>query len=166
MSNLDNFVALSALLTGFNEDIIAPTLDVDDMKSVYFSLWQAKIDAQHPQLSETILSAFAQLKSQGKSASQIGMSLLDDSRGEPFIFACRALIYLWYMGAWPTVAADNSSTSFTIVSGKAYSKALVWQVMQAHPMGDSDLHYGYWAEAPAALCNYTGNSKDDEGAQS
>lgn len=166
MSDITNFVELSALLTGFNKSIIAPSLDVDDMKTVYLQVWQEKIDAQQAGLTNDILIAYEVLSSQGKTPTQIGEYLLDDARGSDFIFACRALIYLWYMGAWPTVAADNSRTDFDLVSATSYSKALVWQVMQAHPMGDSDLRYGYWAQAPAPLSDYTGNTDDDEGAQS
>ncbi len=35
-----------------------------------------------------------------------------------------------------------------IVSAKAYTLGLVWQIAQAHPMGYSNLQFGYWSREP------------------
>ncbi len=59
-------------------------------------------------------------------------------------------------GAWPTV--DGDMTSSQMLSAKSYTQGLAWQVMQSHPMGDSNYRYGYWAKEPADLSGYTGNN--------
>ena len=35
-----------------------------------------------------------------------------------------------------------------VVSAKAYTLGLVWQIVQAHPMGYSNLQFGYWSREP------------------
>ena len=77
------------------------------------------------------------------------------------VLALRQLIFLWYMGAWPTVHSDDSPTrgqTFSeIVSATSYTQGLVWRVMQSHPMGSSNYTYGYWADDPPALKDYLEN---------
>ena len=36
-----------------------------------------------------------------------------------------------------------------MVSAKAYTQGRVWQIAQAHPMGYSNLQFGYWTREPA-----------------
>ena len=87
--------------------------------------------------------------------------MLDSANGEAFVLACRKLIFMWYAGAWPTVipatTTTPASTVSDIISEDAYTSSLVWQVMQSHPMGDSNYRYGYWAKDPVPLSDYTGN---------
>ncbi|TLX50163.1 hypothetical protein CWC31_12770 [Pseudoalteromonas ruthenica] len=163
MSKMDDFIGLSAVLTGFAESKLAPQIDPIDIKSEYLPLWQEKVDEQSNGLSSKILATYSDLKSVQPPLSdqKIGEAMLSERNGADFTMACRQLIYLWYMGAWPSVPKDNSRTDFTIVSSKAYSTGLVWQVMQAHPMGDSNERYGYWAEKPSAtLSDFTGHSSE------
>ena len=35
-----------------------------------------------------------------------------------------------------------------VVSAKAYTQGLVWQIAGAHPMGYSNLQFGYWSRDP------------------
>jgi hypothetical protein len=35
-----------------------------------------------------------------------------------------------------------------VVSATAYTQGLVWQIVQAHPMGYSNLQFGYWSRLP------------------
>jgi hypothetical protein len=68
---------------------------------------------------------------------------------------------MWYSGAWPTLisstATEPASTVSDLISENTYTASLVWQVMQSHPMGDSNYRYGYWAKPPVPLSDYTGN---------
>jgi len=156
---MKNFIGLSAVLTGFNESIIAPQLDPVDIKTDYLAAFNTNIGSA---LVSSILAKYQELKSQGKSDQEIGEAMLDDSNGTDFVMACRQLIFLWYSGAWPTIipAANGkqASTVSTLLSSKSYSSGLAWQVMQSHPMGDSNYRYGYWSEKPADLSDYTGNT--------
>ncbi|MBL4773741.1 MAG: hypothetical protein JKX98_09145 [Alcanivoracaceae bacterium] len=165
--NMDNFVGLSAVMTGFSATKFAPSLDPVDIKSTYIKVWSAKVDVEAKQkgLAASILSNYASLRAQTPALSdqEIGEQLLANNAQE---IPCRKLIYLWYMGAWPTVKAEpgnaagtNGNTSFETISSKSYTSGLVWQVMQSHPMGDSNYRYGYWSTAPATLDNYTGNGE-------
>ncbi len=47
-----------------------------------------------------------------------------------------------------------------VISSQAYTKSLVWNVAQAHPMGFSVFTFGYWSQPPASLETFgvnTGN---------
>ena len=78
----------------------------------------------------------------------------------------KKIIFLWYSGAWPNVETvmengnEKITVSSTLLSSKSYTQGLAWQVMQSHPMGDSNYTYGYWNEEPAPLSGYTGNKND------
>lgn len=164
MDTIEKFVGLSVVLTGFGKKVLAPLLDPVDIKSVYLKEWQDKVasESNKSDLTTNILTLFATLKAKNLEDENIGEQMLDASNGTDFVLACRKLIYLWYMGAWPAVneapgTETGGSTSFTTLSSDSYTSGLVWKVMQAHPMGDSNYRYGYWAEQPAPLTDYTGN---------
>jgi hypothetical protein len=162
-SDMDNFVGLSAVLTGFNQSIIAPDIDPVDIKSVYLPLFTQKIakESGNPALTGQILQKYSTLSAQGLTPQQIGTAMLDPGNGAPFVLACRKLIFMWYAGAWPTIipasGTSPASTVSDIISEDSYTSSLVWQVMQSHPMGDSNYRYGYWAKPPVPLSDYTGN---------
>lgn len=169
MSTMDNFVGLSAVLTGFAQSILNPTLDEVNIKAEYLPVWREKVASESgdSSLPDSILNAYQTLRADTTKLSdqQIGEQMLSESRSDAFLLACRQLIYLWYMGAWPTVSeapgtATGGRTDFYTLSSKSYTAGLVWQVMQAHPMGDSNYRYGYWAEPPVALNNFTGHAND------
>jgi hypothetical protein len=163
---MDNFVGLSAVLTGFNKSIIAPTIDPINVKAEYFAKFTKEISNY-----QDILDKYAALKTitPALSDQQIGQQILANSAYET---PCRQLIFLWYSGAWGSVVTTectNKETGKTTVtktvasnmlSAKSYTQGLAWQVMQSHPMGDSNYRYGYWAQQPADLDKYTGNSND------
>ncbi|HEX7816863.1 hypothetical protein [Dyella sp.] len=164
MSNdMDNFIGLSAVLTGFNQSVLAPDLDPVDIKSEYLPFFTQKIaqESGDPALVGQIFDKYAALQAQNLTPQQIGQAMLDPSNGPAFVLACRKLIFMWYAGAWPTIIPATASTQATtvsdLISENAYTSSLVWQVMQSHPMGDSNYRYGYWTKPPAALSDYTGN---------
>lgn len=156
-SDMDNFVGLSAVLTGFSAEVIAPDLDPVDIKSEYLPIFTQKIatESGDPNLVAKIFSTFAGLQAQKLSDQQIGEAMLDPKNGDAFVLACRKLIFMWYAGAWPTIQGTNVDSD--IISDTAYTASLVWQVMQSHPMGDSNYRYGYWTQVPASLGDYTGH---------
>jgi hypothetical protein len=41
-----------------------------------------------------------------------------------------------------------------VVSATAYTQGWTWRVAQAHPMGYSELRYGYWGNDPLPLGDY------------
>lgn len=164
--NMNNFIGLSAVLTGFNSSVLAPALDPVNIKAEYLPFFTAAVNQEsgNPNLVNNIFAKFASLKSQTNpklTDQQIGAAMLDASNGADFVLACRKLIFMWYSGAWPTIipatATAPASTVSNMISAKSYTCGLAWQVMQSHPMGDSNYRYGYWAKPPVALNEYTGN---------
>jgi hypothetical protein len=71
-------------------------------------------------------------------------------------FLARSIVLLWYLGSWykPDDLKKNAApgaralTPSQVVSSKAYTLGLVWQIAQAHPMGYSNLQFGYWSREP------------------
>ena len=45
-------------------------------------------------------------------------------------------------------------TPLKIISPAAYTQGWTWRVAQAHPMGYSELRFGYWAQDPLPLDDY------------
>jgi hypothetical protein len=45
---------------------------------------------------------------------------------------------------------------FTVLTPAAYTQGWAWRVAQAHPMGYSELRFGYWADQPFSLSELTG----------
>jgi hypothetical protein len=69
----------------------------------------------------------------------------------------RSIILAWYLGAWhpPAELEGNPSSPVpNVVSGKAYTQAWTWRVAQAHPMGYSELRFGYWSDEPLPLNDF------------
>lgn len=69
----------------------------------------------------------------------------------------RALIYLWYTGAWPRLApaahADlrrEVANTESVASPSAYVEGLVWRTFHGHPAGAKPPGFGTWAVAPPA----------------
>ena len=64
-------------------------------------------------------------------------------------FLARSIVLLWYLGAWyKPDDLKNKVDRPQVVSPKAYTQGLVWQIAGAHPMGYSNLQFGYWSRLP------------------
>ena len=73
-------------------------------------------------------------------------------------FLARSIVLLWYLGSWYDPAdlkkAATSPESVDrpitqkVLSPKAYTQGLVWLIAGAHPMGYSNLQFGYWSRSP------------------
>ncbi|MEE4424260.1 hypothetical protein [Streptomyces bugieae] len=67
----------------------------------------------------------------------------------------RALIYLWYTGAWPRLAPaahadlrrESANTEF-VPAPSAYVEGLVWRTFHGHPAGAKPPGFGTWAVRP------------------
>jgi len=170
MSDLDDFVQMSVLLTGFNQSVIAPALDPIDLKTVIFNYAVAHADPAFTQLVQIYATLAA-----GKPVSEmtpaerqaIGDQLLgiNGRRQDANIAAtARSVMLAWYLGSWyqpfdntidgQPVAAGTQ----TVISDQAYIGGLSWKAMQSHAMGNSTFTFGYWAETPPPLAAFTGNT--------
>jgi hypothetical protein len=70
-------------------------------------------------------------------------------------YLARSIVLMWYLGAWYEPAElkalrDDPTrvATFQIVSPKAYTQAWALRVSQAHPMGFSEMQFGYWTRPP------------------
>jgi hypothetical protein len=72
-------------------------------------------------------------------------------------FLARSIVLLWYLGSWYEPAdlrkfapgAQGVPVPSNVVCAKAYTQGRIWQIAQAHPMGYSNLQFGYWSREPA-----------------
>jgi hypothetical protein len=70
-------------------------------------------------------------------------------------YLARSIVLMWYLGAWYEPAElkalrDDPTrvATFQIVSPKAYTQAWALRVAKAHPMGFSEMQFGYWTRPP------------------
>jgi|GEM_PF-420776 len=157
---VDTFVQMSALLTGFAADAIAPGLDPVDLKATLFATAQNGAGTDFDEL----LAQYAKL-SGGKPVSEmtpeertsIGNQLLglDGEEQDPDrAKTAESVMRLWYLGYWYPI--DGSDPGGEVASDQAYIRGLSWKSMQSHAMGYSTWQYGYWADPPPPLSDFTG----------
>jgi len=157
------FLLLSAALTGVHLVNLAPEFAPDkseilnsdpgvdpiNIKNAYFA-WINVNDST---------SSFAKLIQLAKDNRESAISIIaavnasdDDTK-----FLARSIVLLWYLGSWykPGDLKTNSATPGTraitpseVVSPKTYTQGLIWQIVGAHPMGYSNLQFGYWSRDP------------------
>jgi hypothetical protein len=158
--NLTNFANLSAALTGVDVSILRPNVDPFGLNAEIYR----RANAADAGKLQTILDKFAG----GTIVEQI---LVEEGKDEAAKFLMRSIILAWYLGAWyePKVLRDNaykprntyiSTRRYSkevlippteIISPDAYTNGLVWRVAQAHPMGYSNLQFGYWGQDPPGI---------------
>jgi hypothetical protein len=145
--DLDNFVGLSVILTGFSAGDLNPQFSPQPVAVEYLQTLRAKVDeARVSQLLKTYQTIAAQFPLDEQPA-QVQAQILTDPQMGP---VARNIIRMWYLSIWYE-GYEGQVSGFspgTVVSSNAYTKGLAWDAMQAHPMGYSEMHYGYWATAP------------------
>jgi hypothetical protein len=151
------FLLLSEALTGVNRTTLAPELAEDkseilnsdpgidpiNIKNFYFA-WINTHDTT---------SSFGKLLQLAKDNRQSLGDIVPkvNASGDDMKFLARSIVLLWYLGSWykpDDLKNKVSSPSQQVVSPKAYTQGLVWQIAGAHPMGYSNLQFGYWSRDP------------------
>ena len=153
---VQDFANLSAALTGFQSSFIRPFLDPVNLSGTFYTfavsqVGQARMDA--------LLSAFQALSNQTPKPTpqQIADTLLETALDSPSLQAqlCQSIVAMWYLGSWytPGVLGGNgfAPPALQVITSQAYTKSLVWNLAQSHPMGFSAFTFGYWSEQPASL---------------
>jgi hypothetical protein len=170
--DMDAFLKLSAALTGIAVKMLAPDTDSLGMRQVYFdflarskdraaglaALLQVAKSVNLPIPADPTLGGIIQQGDVDNLAQAIA------AKGDDAKYFARSIVLMWYFGAWyePKVlqalaTAPDPSKVFvghTIVSAKAYTQGWLWRVAQAHPMGYSDMQFGYWTRAPEPLTDF------------
>jgi len=154
--DLDDFVGLSAALTGIDGDQLRPALDTYGTAQAYLDLTRRNEGAT----LQALLAAYR--SAQGKLPPQVATVILEQS-GDAVACLARSVMLLWYLAAWYDPAKLPALRSgppafvpFTIVSGNAYTQSWVWSVGQTHPMGYSEWAFGYWHKDPPPLTAFIG----------
>jgi hypothetical protein len=77
-------------------------------------------------------------------------------------YLARSIVLMWYLGAWyepaelKAVRKDPTRVpAFQVVSPKAYTQAWALRVAEAHPMGFSEMQFGYWTRPPTLHADFT-----------
>jgi hypothetical protein len=157
------FLVLSQALTGIQIVNLAPEFASDknkpgvlnadpgtdpiNVKNDYFK-W---INAFDPATFEKLLQIARDHSTSVKDIVN-AVNASDDTR-----FLARSITLLWYLGSWYNPKdlqlfagpkAPVKPIPSQVVSGKAYTQGRVWQIAQAHPMGYSNMQFGYWSRDP------------------
>ena len=153
------FLLLSEALTGVDKRLLAPEFDPKtndpgtdpiNIKNDYFRWINVKDST----------SSFATLLKFVKDHPQSSQKDIIDfvnAGNDDIKFLTRSIVLLWYLGSWydpkdlrtqATAAKPDRINSSEVLSPKAYTQGLVWQIAGAHPMGYSNLQFGYWSRKP------------------
>jgi hypothetical protein len=155
-----DFANLSAALTGFQSSFIRPFLDPVNLSGTFYQFAVAQVGQS---MMDALMNAFDALSNQqpALTAQQIADKLLEIPSTTPSNQAqlCQAIIAMWYLGSWypPPFQTDGKHQ---VISSQAYTKSLVWNIAQSHPMGFSPFVFGYWSQVPGSLESFgvnTGN---------
>ncbi|MEU6671179.1 hypothetical protein [Streptomyces sp. NPDC046727] len=141
-ADLERFVRLSMPLTGF----AAYDLYGTGMAGLY-------LDTARTQLGAGGLEGFLDAWQEALDAG-LGPDSLSDLQRE----IARALVYLWYTGAWPRLAPaahaalrrQMANTEF-VVSAETYPEGLVWRSFGGHPAGAKPPGFATWSDPPPGL---------------
>ena len=164
-STVQAFANMSAALTGFQPSFIRPFLDPINLSGIFYEFAVAQVTQA---MMDELMSAFAALSSQTPplTSQQIADTLLETSSSTPSNQAqlCQAIVSMWYLGSWypPPFQKDGLQQ---VISSQAYTKSLVWNLAQAHPMGFSPFTFGYWSQPPGSLDTFGVNTGGNGGGQ-
>ena len=159
--DMTDFITLSSALTGIAATKLAPGSDPIDVKRDYFK-W---LSDKQPAVFEKVLN----IVRENRSASNLPQVIVDKVQADPDSkFLARSIVLMWYLGAWydpehlKALAEPSASpppeVSHKVISAKAYTQGWVWRVAQAHPMGSSDMQFGYWQHKPNPRSDFIGGA--------
>lgn len=146
---LQAFVDMSTALTGFQ---IASVLGLDPQGIGQGYLDEADRQAGSAQV-DALLAQFLALQGQPpQSVADILLAVVN-ATPPPSALLARSVVKMWYLGSW-YAPASVSSNAESVVSSDAYTTGFAWRAMQAHPMGYSELNFGYWSSPPPPLADF------------
>ena len=163
------FVLLSSALTGIAELKLAPGFDLAksepgsdpvDVKEEYFN----RVNKRRPAVLRRLLQIAAD--SQKLPAADRAQAIIDKVQATPDTkYLARSIVLMWYLGAWYdpdhlralVERPHPPPAKFEVISPKAYTQGWALRVAQAHPMGFSEMQFGYWSRPPSARGDFIGN---------
>lgn len=147
---LDAFVAISAVLTGYDRAELYATGCAEDYWHQFRQVTPERILAEFLAPGPALEAAPAK-GPEGVECKVREIYLSSDKLGP----LARSLIQLWYLGQWTplpqawqrTFGASRFDVT-RIISTRAYKEGLVWDAIGAHPMGAKQQGFGAWAADP------------------
>ena len=132
-----------------------PGSDPFDVKQEYFD-W---VNKRRPTVLRSLLQIARDVAAQTLTADARAQAIIDKVQEKPETkYLARSIVLMWYLGAWYDpdnlrLLAEQSNpppeaSNFEVISPKAYTQAWALSVAQAHPMGFSQMQFGYWAHKP------------------
>jgi hypothetical protein len=155
-ADLDDFVKLSAALTGIQANTLSPLFDPHDLATNYAKFVTA--DAAWANL----LAAYR--ANATKPPDDIAKALIQNADQNVSLLA-QSVMLLWLLAAWfdPKDLKGSTGLDFTpahiVVSADAYTQGFVWSIAQTKPMGYSEWEFGYWAKPPLPLSDFVGEAQ-------
>jgi hypothetical protein len=157
--DMELFVSLSSALTGIPATKLAPRSDPVGVKREYLT----RANERCPAALENLLR-LARKNRDAPNRIIDALKFDDDDKSKmpsdiEAKYLARSIVLMWYLGAWyePTelqalrkdlLKDPTRSPKFEVVSPKAYTQAWALRVAQAHPMGFSEMQFGYWTRPP------------------
>jgi hypothetical protein len=157
-SHMDLFVRLSSALTGIPATKLAPGSDPVNAKREYLTRANERCPAALEYLLQLVRKNLN--ASNGDEAIIAALQFDDDDKTKrpadvDAKYLARSIVLIWYLGAWYEPAElkalrkdPTRVPKFEVVSPKAYTQAWALRVAQAHPMGFSEMQFGYWTRPP------------------
>jgi hypothetical protein len=133
---------------------VSPGSDPVGIKAVYLN-W---VRTRHPAQLKNLL----QIAKESVGASDRWQTIADRVQSSSDKFLGRSIVLMWYLGGWydPKQLEDDKGQvpppAFQVISPEAYTNGWALKVARAHPMGFSQLPFGYWTRDPAELVEYIG----------
>ncbi len=136
-----------------------PGSDPVNVKQEYFD-W---VNKRRPAALKRLLQIAAD--SQKLPATDRAQAIIDKVQATPDTkYLARSIVLMWYLGAWydpenlrALAELQNAAAKFEVISPKAYTQGWALRVAQAHPMGFSEMQFGYWSRPPSARADFIGN---------
>ncbi|HEY0312307.1 MAG TPA: hypothetical protein VGC56_07395 [Allosphingosinicella sp.] len=166
---LDDFVALSAILTGIDAKQLHPDLDTHGTAEAYLTYALRKAGASPAAPFSKLMALYAQIRQ--RPPAEVAQTILS-SADRDIAYVAKTVMLMWYLGAWYEPAALDAYIravgnlrptdpppflpAAVIISSDAYTQGWAWRIGQTHPMGYSDLRFGYWNAAPLPLSDFVG----------
>ena len=124
------------------------------IKRVYFD-W---VSTRHPVQLKNLL----RIAKESIGAPDRRQTIADKVQSSGDKFLGRSIVLMWYLGGWydPKKLEEDRGQGpppdFKVISSEAYTQGWALKVARAHPMGFSELPFGYWTRPPAELVDYIG----------
>lgn len=159
--NFEDFLALSAALTGIQAKMLRPDVDAFfDVPREYFV--QAR--DHDPVKFGALLAFFVANRAPDPSEQKTVIQSILNHADKQIAYLARSILLMWYFGQWYSpdqlekAAADPNFQPLppVLVSSLGYARGWVWKIAQAHPAGHSELQFGYWNNPPPASTAISG----------